>query len=380
MWFTVVLPCLLLNYFGQGALLLRTPGALESPFYRMAPEWATIPLVLLATAATIIASQAVISGSFSLAMQSMQLGYSPRLDVQHTSEEEIGQVYIPEVNWALMVACVALVIGFGSSSALAAAYGVAVTTTMVITTFLFYVVAHRSWKWPWAAAAGLTALFLVVDVFFWVANLVKIPDGGWFPIAVALVVYTGMSTWKTGRALLYGRLVQREIPVGEFLHSIQDHPPHRVSGTAVFMTLNPGGIPRALLHNLKHNQVLHERVVLLTIQTEDVPHVPRRERATVVERSLGFWSVILHYGFMDAVDIPVALAALPEEEGLRIEPVRTTYFMGRQRLVPTKEVPGMWLWREQLFAFLSRNARDAASFFNLPPGRVVEIGARSSFE
>jgi KUP system potassium uptake protein len=376
MWFVLVLPALVLNYFGQGALLMRDPTAVAGPFYRMAPGWATIPLVLLATAATIIASQAVISGSFSLAMQSMQLGYSPRLWVQHTSAEEIGQVFIPEINWALMLACVGLVVGFGSSSALAGAYGVAVTTTMVITTFLFYAVARRIWNWPFAAAAGVTAVFLVVDVAFWVANLVKIPNGGWFPLAAAGVVFVTMTTWHKGRAIVSGRLAEGEAKVGEFIASLQDDPPPRVPGTGVFLTFNPGGIPRALQQNLKHNQVLHERVVLLTVQTEDVPHVPYRERATVVERTMGFYNVLLHYGFMDRVDVPASLALLRDGDGLRVDPESTTYFLGRQRLVPTRQVPGMRLWREKLFAFLTRNARDAASFFNLPPDRVVEIGAR----
>ena len=376
MWFAWVLPALVLNYFGQGALLLREPAAVTGPFYRMAPEWATIPLVLLATAATIIASQAVISGSFSLAMQSMQLGYSPRLYVQHTSAEEIGQVFIPEINWALMLACVGLVVGFGSSSALAGAYGVAVTTTMVITTFLFYAVARRIWKWPFAVAAGVTAVFLVVDVSFWIANLVKIPAGGWFPIAAAGAVFLMMTTWHRGRAIVFGRLVQGEVPVNEFIASLQDDPPPRVPGTGVFLTANPGGIPRSLQKNLKHNHVLHEQVVLLTVQTEDVPHVPYRERGTVVERTEGFYSVLLHYGFMDRVDVPASLSTIRDAEGLRLDPESITYFMGRQRLVPTRVVPGMWLWREKLFAFLSRNARDAVSFFNLPPDRVVEIGAR----
>jgi len=332
--------------------------------------------VILATAATIIASQAVISGSFSLAMQSMQLGYSPRLDVQHTSEREIGQVFIPEINWALMLACVGLVLGFGSSSALAAAYGVAVTTTMLITTFLFYAVARRLWKWPFFAAAGLTGLFLVVDLAFWSANLVKIPAGGWFPLAVAAVVFLGMTTWRKGRAIVFGQMVQEEEAVGEFVASIQDDPPTRVPGTGIYLTSNPGGIPRALVRNLQHNHVLHEQVVILTVQTEDVPHVPFGERATVVGQTMGFYSLLLHYGFMDRMDVPRSLSVLPAEDGLDIDPGSTTYFLGRQRLVPSRSVPGMWIWRERLFAFLARNARDAAAFFNLPPDRVIEIGSR----
>jgi KUP system potassium uptake protein len=376
MWFAVVLPALLLNYFGQGALLIRDPAAIESPFFRMGPEWAVYPMVLLSTAATVIASQAVISGSFSLAMQSMQLGYSPRLTIEHTSVHEKGQIFIPEINWALMVACIALVVGFGSSSNLAAAYGVAVTTTMVITTLLFYVVARNRWGWSLMQALGLSALFIVVDLAFWLANLVKIPDGGWFPLAVAAGVFLLMTTWKKGRTVLYERMKSREVPVSEFIESIRAHPPHRVPGTAVFMYGDPAGTPRALLHNLKHNQVLHERVVLLAVETEEVPHVMPWERATVVPRGEGFTSIILHYGFMDDVDVPRALQSLEGQDDLHFKPMKTTYFLGRETLLIDPEREAMAVWRRRLFAFLSHNARNPTGFFKLTPNRVVEMGAQ----
>ena len=375
-WFALVLPALLLNYFGQGALLLRDPSAIESPFYRMAPGWALIPLVVLATAATVIASQAVISGSFSLAMQSMQLGFSPRLRIDHTSEQERGQIYIPEVNWVLMVACIGLVVGFKSSSNLAAAYGVAVTTTMVITTALFYVLARERWHWPRPVALGLTALFMVVDVSFWATNLTKIPAGGWFPLVVAGTVFVFMTTWQSGRRLLASRMKARELPLTDFLASIATHPPARVPGTAVFMFGDKEGTPRALLHNLKHNKVLHEQVVTLAVTTEDVPHVGEAVRIDMEPRSSGFYTVTLHYGFMDDIDVPAALHRLDGHEGLRLKPMATTWFLGRETLVPSDNGSGMAVWRERLFAFMSHNARSPAAFFRIPPNRVVELGAR----
>jgi len=376
MWFAVALPALLLNYFGQGALLIRSPGAIVNPFYRMGPDWAVYPMVGLATAATVIASQAVISGSFSLAMQSVQLGFAPRLQIEHTSESEFGQIYIPEVNWALMVACIGLVIGFGSSSALAAAYGVAVTTTMVITTILFYVLARSRWGWSLLAAGSLAAVFLVVDLAFWGANLTKIPDGGWFPLVVAGLVFLLMTTWKTGRRVLAGRMKAREIPLAAFLDGIRAHPPTRVRGTAVFMFRDADGTPRALLHNLKHNKVLHENVVFLSVATEPTPHVPPGERVTFRCRGDGFYSVVLHFGFMEDVDVPAVLSGLDGKEQLHLKPMETTYFLGRETLVPSDNGSGMLIWRERLFAFMSHNARSPAAFFRLPPNQVVELGAR----
>ncbi|MDP2957885.1 MAG: potassium transporter Kup [Longimicrobiales bacterium] len=376
MWFALVLPALVLNYLGQGAILLRDPTAVESPFFRMAPEWAVFPLVGLATAAAVIASQAVISGSFSLAMQSVQLGYSPRLGIEHTSETEKGQIYIPEVSWALMIACIGLVIGFGSSTALAGAYGVAVTTTMVVTTVLFYFLAHERWGWPRPLALAVTGVFLVVDLAFWVTNMMKIPDGGWFPLAVAALVFLLMTTWKSGRRRLGERMKARELPLTEFLASISAHPPTRVEGTAVFMFGDPDGTPRALLHNLKHNRVLHKQVVFLAVRTEDVPHVAASERVTFNPREGGFYSVILRYGFMDEVDLMKVLGELNGREGLRLHPLATTFFLGREWLVPSAEGSGMSRWRERLFAFMSHNARSPTAFYRLPPNQVVELGAR----
>jgi KUP system potassium uptake protein len=376
MWFAAVLPALLLNYLGQGALLIRSPAAIENPFYRMGPEWAVYPMVGLATAATVIASQAVISGSFSLAMQSVQLGYSPRLQIEHTSASEFGQIYIPEINWALMLACIGLVVGFGNSSDLAAAYGVAVTTTMVITTILFYAVARERWKWSLPAALGLTGLFLIVDLAFWGANLTKIPAGGWFPLVVAAVVFVLMTTWQTGRRVLGRRIKAREIPLVEFLESIRAHPPMRVRGTAVFMFRDSGGTPRALLHNLKHNKVLHERIVFLSVATEPAPHVPAEARVTFTPRGEGFYSVVIHHGFMEDADVPAVLGTLDGRDGLRLKVMETTYFLGRETLVPSDDGSGMLFWRERLFALMSHNARSPAEFFRLPPNQVVEIGAR----
>jgi KUP system potassium uptake protein len=347
-----------------------------NPFYHMAPDWAIYPLVVLATAAAVIASQAVISGSFSLAMQSMQLGYSPRLQLEHTSEEEIGQIYMPDINWALMIACVGLVLGFKTSSNLAAAYGVAVTTTMVITTVLFFELARQRWRWPLWAALGLSALFLVVDLSFWTANMTKIPDGGWFPLVVAGTVFLLMTTWRSGRQLLATRMKARELPLPEFIQSISGHPPARVPGTAVFMFSDPDGTPRALLHNLRHNRVLHEQVISLSVRTEDVPHVDAAERVSVTPRPEGFYSVLIRYGFMDDIDVPGVLRRLDGQEGLRLKPLATTYFLGRETLVPSKDGSGMAVWRERLFAFMSHNARSPAGFFRLPPNQVVELGAR----
>ena len=373
-WFAVVLPALLINYFGQGALLLRIPAAVENPFYRMAPEWALYPVVAIATAATVIASQALISGAFSLTMHAVQLGYVPRVTVEHTSARERGQIYIPAVNWLLMLACIGLVLGFGSSSNLAAAYGVAVTTTMVITTLLFYVVARHRWRWPAPVAIGITGFFLVIDIAFWVSNLIKIPHGGWFPLAVAAVMFGIMTTWRRGRQVVADRIGAGLLPIGLFLETLDESALQRVNGTAVFMYGNPDATPPALLHNLKHNQVLHRRVVLLIVETAEVPHVSEEERATVEDLGHGFYRAFLRYGFMEEPDVPAGLERLASA-GLVFRKLETTYFLGRETLIRSRRRE-MSSWREALFVVMARNARTASSFFNLPPNRVVELGAQ----
>ncbi len=373
-WFAVVLPALLLNYFGQGALLLRMPEAVENPFYRMAPEWALYPVVSIATAATVIASQALISGAFSLTMHAVQLGYIPRVTIEHTSARERGQIYIPAVNWLLMLACIGLVLGFGSSSNLAAAYGVAVTTTMVITTLLFYVVARSRWNWPAAVALTATAFFLVIDLAFWVSNLIKIPHGGWFPLVVATLMFALMTTWRRGRQVLAERIGGGLMPIDTFLQSLGQFEIQRVRGTAVFMYGNPDATPPALLHNLKHNQVLHSRVVLLIVETAEMPHVPEQERASVEDLGHGFYRVLLRYGFMEEPDVPAALAGLAST-GLALRNLETTYFLGRETLIRSRR-RHMPSWRAALFVIMARNARTASSFFHLPPNRVVELGAQ----
>ncbi|MDP9347679.1 MAG: potassium transporter Kup [Gemmatimonadota bacterium] len=373
-WFVVVLPALLLNYFGQGALLLAHPEARENPFFRMTPTWALYPVVVLATVAAMIASQAVISGAFSLTRQAVQLGYLPRMDIEHTSAREIGQIYVPLINWALMVAAIGLVVGFRSSSNLAAAYGVAVTTDMVFTAILFAVVAVSRFKWHPLLVGLLTALFLVVDVAFWGANLVKVPAGGWFPLMIGAIIFTFMTTWKTGRKILAERLQVGSLPIELFLEDIGANPPVRVPGTAIFMYSNPAGTPPALLHNLKHNKVLHEQVVFLSIATGEVPYVAGEERVGVQRMEHGFYRILLHYGFMEDPDVPEALRNL-RVEGLNVRPGSTSYFLGRETLVASNK-PGMAIWREKLFAAMSRNARPATDFFRLPANGVVELGTR----
>ncbi|HYH79739.1 MAG TPA: potassium transporter Kup [Longimicrobium sp.] len=373
-WFALVLPALVLNYFGQGALIINDPAAVEHPFFLLAPGWATYPLVTLATAATVIASQAVISGAFSLTRQAMQLGYLPRVHIEHTSSREIGQIYIPGVNWLLMLACIGLVAGFRESSSLANAYGVAVTTDMVFTTLLFAAVARKRWHWSWWRVGALGAAFLVVDLAFWGANLEKIPHGGWFPLVVAAVIFAGMTTWKTGRRILSSRMHATTLPFELFLQDVERRSPPRVPGTAVFMYGNPDGTPPALLHNLVHNKVLHERVVLLTVDTQEIPLVAEEERVEVKELGSGFYRVVVRYGFVEEPDIPAALARV-SMPGLDLRPMSTSYFLGRETLIPSSK-PGMAMWREHLFSVMSRNARTATSFYRLPPNRVVELGAQ----
>ena len=374
-WFGLVLPALMLNYFGQGALLLRSPDAVRSPFYLLAPEWALYPLVALATAATVIASQAVISGAFSIAQQAIQLGYLPRMGVQHTSAREIGQIYLPSINWTLLVAVIALVLGFRSSMNLAAAYGLAVTGTMVVTTFLAYIVARQIWGWGVVPAGAVFLTFLLIDIAFFSANIVKIPQGGWFPLLSGLAAYLLLITWKQGRTLMHARLKENAFSLATFLeHMPPKNEVPRVTGTAMFLTSNPEGVPQALLHNLKHNKVLHQRVVLVTVEVLDIPRVATAQRVVVEQLQHGFWRVRAYFGFMDHPDLPEALEWCAEQ-GLQIDMMDTSFFLGRETLIP-KLGSRMPLWREKLFITMFRNASSATSYFRLPPNRVVELGTQ----
>lgn len=373
-WSLVVLPALTLNYFGQGALILNDPGALEHPFFHMAPGWALYPLIGLATAATVIASQAVISGTYSLTRQAIQLGYCPRLDVFHTSESEIGQIYMPWINWSLLVAVIALVIGFGSSTDLAGAYGVAVTGMMVIDTILAFVVITTLWKWSKWIAVPLLLVFLVIDLTIFSATAVKLFHGGWFPIMVGLILFTLFATWHKGRQQMMWKLAPGTIGLEPFIQSVTEHPPVRVPGTAVFLTAAAEGVPHALLHNLNHNKVLHERIILLTVDTRDIPHVADDERIDIQPLGGEFYRVIVHYGFKDEPDVPRALE-FAAAKGLKFEMMETSFFLSRQTLVP-KAGPGMALWREKLFAVMARNAASATTYFKIPANRVVELGTR----
>ncbi|HVM55730.1 MAG TPA: potassium transporter Kup, partial [Acidimicrobiales bacterium] len=368
-WFGLVLPGLLLNYFGQGALLLGHPERIDNPFYRMAPTWGVLPLVVLSTAATVIASQALISGAFSLTVQAVQLGYIPRVRITHTSEVTVGQIYVPAINWSLMVGCIALVIGFGSASGLAAAYGVAVTSTMVLTTILLVVVLHERFGWRRRHAAILGTGFLVVDVGFLGANIVKIPAGGWFPLVVGAIVFTLMTTWRTGRRLVGERIRGANVPLATFVAGLASSPTpaQRVPGTAVFLYSTPGMTPPSLIANLRHNGVLHEQVVVVSIVTGDQPRVAPVRRAEVVDHDHGVSQVVLRYGFLDEPDIPRGLTEGAAKR-LRIDSARATYFLGSESLVVTDR-PGMAIWRERLFTVLSRNATGAANYFGLPTDR-----------
>jgi KUP system potassium uptake protein len=373
-WFTTVIPALVLNYFGQGALLLEHPDAAVAPFYRLVPGWALYPIIVIATAATIIASQAVISAAFSLTRQAIQLGYVPRLRIEHTSEEEIGQIYVPAVNWALMVFTVALVVGFQSSSRLAAAYGVAVSSDMLITSLLLFVVSREVWCWPLVACVLGTAAFVTVDLGFLTANAVKIPQGGWFPLVVASGTFTLMSTWKRGREILARRLLEHSVPLEVLLADIAAEPPQRVPGTAVYMVRTPDITPPSLVHNLAHNKVLHEKVVFLSVLTEEVPYVPQADRVQVKALGKGFYSVVARYGFMQDPNIPFVLQQC-KAHGLDIVVSGTTFFLGRETLLAT-ERPGMARWRERLFGLMSRNAARATAFFRIPPEQVFEVGVQ----
>ena len=373
-WFSLALPALVLNYFGQGALLLINSHAAEQPFFLLAPSWALLPLVILATFAAIIASQALISGAFSLTRQAIQLGYCPRLDIAHTSSDEIGQVYVPQVNWALMVATIVIVIGFKSSSSLAAAYGIAVTMTMIITVLLLAKVALEVWRWPfWVVAAGVV-VFLTIDAVFFGANAVKVAQGGWLPILIGVVLFTAMTTWKTGRRILFERLTARAVPLDRFMQLVAERAPARVPGTSVFMTAQAQGAPPALVHNLRHNKVLHQKVVVLTVLTTQVPHVPPAEQIEIRDLGAGVSHVLVRYGFMQNPDVPEALA-LAKARGLQVDEEDITFFLGRETIL-VSDHPGMAKWRESLFVFMSKNAVRATAFFRLPPDRVVELGVQ----
>jgi len=373
-WFILVLPALVLNYFGQGALILADPEAARNPFYLLAPSWALLPLIGLSTVATVIASQAVISGAFSLTQQAIQLGYIPRMHIQHTSSDEQGQIYIGAVNWTVMCGVILLVLGFESSSALASAYGVAVTGTMLMTTILVAAVMLLAWKWSPFVAVPLLLVCLLVDGMFFAANVPKIIQGGAFPVLAGTVLFILMTTWKRGKQLLADRIDEGALPLPIFISSIRVQPPHRVQGTAVFLTARSDAVPHALLHNMLHNQVLHEQVVLLTVVNEDDPRVPANRRFEVEAYGEGFFRVILHYGFMDEPDVPAALK-LCHLEDLDFSPMRTTYFLSRETVIPSK-LMGMARWREGLFAFMLKNANGNLRFFKLPVNRVIELGTQ----
>jgi KUP system potassium uptake protein len=374
MWFALVMPALLLNYFGQGALLLRNPSAASNPFYSTVPTWGLYPMVVLATIATIIASQAVISGAFSLSRQAIMLGFLPRLRTEHTSSKQIGQIYVPFINWALAAATIVLVLGFKNSSNLAAAYGIAVTTTMVITTLLAYVVARRLWGWSLGAALGVTVPFLIIDVLYFGANVFKIADGGWVPLVVAGAIFVLMTTWRRGRELLAERLREKSLEWEKFLELVAKEQPVRVKGTAVFMTGSSQGAPTALVHNLVHNHVLHEQVVFVTIVTEPVARVRANRRVAIEHLEEGFVRVIGHYGFKQSPNVPYLLRKA-ESEGLHFDPEHLSFFLGRETILASDR-PGMALWREKIFAVMSQNAQRATAFFHIPPDRVVELGTQ----
>ena len=373
-WFGVAMPALTLNYFGQGALLLARPEAVKNPFYMMAPDWALLPLVILATAATVIASQALITGAFSVTKQAIQLGYLPRLNIQHTSVRETGQIYIPFVNWGLFVAIVLAVVMFRSSSNLAAAYGIAVTLDMLITTTLTFFVIRYGWHYPLALCIAATGWFFVVDLTFFASNMLKLLHGGWFPLAIGGAVFTLMMTWKQGRALLNEKLKSEAIELGSFLEAVFVSPPTRVEGTAVFLTAEPGMVPNAMLHNLKHNKVMHEHNLFVTVQNHEVPWIGMNKRVEIEPLGHDCWQVILHYGFKNDPDVPRALEQI-RARGCEIDKMKTSYFLSRDTVIPTIG-SGMAPWREKLFAQMHHNASAAADFLSLPNNSVVELGSK----
>jgi KUP system potassium uptake protein len=373
-WFAVVFPALLLNYFGQGAFML-THQSVEHPFFEMVPDWALYPMVGLATAAAIIASQALISGSFSLTRQAIQLGYFPRLSIVHTSAKAEGQIFIPQVNTILMVLCITLVLVFQKATNLAAAYGLAVVGTMSISSVLFFFVATERWRWPTWKAALLCTFFLVIELAFLGANIVKFMSGAWLPLVMGIVVFTVMATWKRGRSILARVFARSALPVDMFVNEITQKPPHRVPGAAVFLSANPEGVPNVLLHHLKHNKVLHEKVVLLSMITEDVPHVPLPDRVQVIDLGAHLYRVSARYGFMEKPNVPDLLAQA-RAHGLKLNAADITYYLGRETLIPAHKSAGMMRWRKKLFALMHRNAQSATAFFEIPPNRVVELGAQ----
>ena len=372
-WFTVVLPALVLNYFGQGALILGNKAAIENPFFRMVPDWGLFPLVLLSTAATVIASQAVISGAFSLSRQAIQLGLMPPLDIFQTSTRAQGQIYIPQVNWLLLIAVLALVLGFQSSSALASAYGFAVTGTMTVTTVLAGAVMRGVWRWQWPAVAVVLVPIITVDLALFGANALKIPSGGWFPLVIGLVVFTIMTTWRAGRRLVAKQLSSEAVPLASFLATCEEAPEARVSGTAVFLTTQIKDVPVTLLRNLKHNKVLHQTVLLVRVVTENIPRVPGADRIKARELGSGFWQVEAHFGFAQTPNVPRELgrADIP---GLELDPSQLSFFVGRAN-VKSSSRPGMARWRERLYSGLARIATRSTDFFRIPPDRVIELGA-----
>ncbi len=373
-WFLLVLPALVLNYFGQGALMMLDHAAAANPFYAMAPKWALYPMVALSTAATVIASQAVISGVFSMTQQAIQLGFLPRTNVVHTSAREIGQIYVPSMNWMMMLGVVALILGFRSSANLGWAYGLAVTGTITIDTLLVFVVARRMWHWNKAMTLAGMAFFLTIDLSFFGANLVKIFEGGWFPLAIGGIMFTLMSTWKRGRELLAERLQAQSIALKPFVQGLMEDSPLRVPGTAIFLTTNLNNVPHAMLHNLLHNKVLHETVVVLTVVMRNKPWIENQERLQVEKIAAGFYSISIHFGFKEEPNVPLALAPL-KLRGHPLNLMETSFFLSRETLVVTK-MPGMALWRERLFVSMARNGSSATAFFHIPTNRVIELGTQ----
>jgi KUP system potassium uptake protein len=373
-WIGFVMPALVINYFGQGALLLANPLAIKNPFYLLAPQWALIPLVVLATCAAVIASQAVISGAFSLTRAAVQMGYCPRLKILHTSDRQIGQIYIPFINWMLLVAVLLLVVGFKRADNLGGAYGIAVTLAMLIDSVLVYVVMRRIWRWHRIVAVAIALPLFMIDGLFLASNSLKVPEGGWFPLLIGVIVFTLLTTWKRGRALLMTRLAEDTMPLDVFIESIDASPPQRVPGTAVFLTSTGDRVPHALLHNLKHNKVLHERVVFLTIHTRDFPRVPARERVRLSDLGCAFWRMDAYYGFAEDPDVPELLEAISEED-FQYDMMETSFFVSRETLIATV-APGMALWRERIFVSMSKMAVKATDFFHIPTNRVVELGTQ----
>jgi KUP system potassium uptake protein len=375
-WFGLVFPALALNYMGQGALLLADPGALQNPFYRMFPQWTLYPMIALATIATVIASQAVISGTYSMTKQAMQLGFLPRMNVVYTSEREMGQIYVPGINWTLLAAVVAAVLGFGSSTALGSAYGIAVTGTMLITTILTFFVVRYAWHYNWSLCFFATLFFFIIDATFFSANLLKLTQGGWFPLLVGLIIYTVMATWGRGWEMMRAeaRVRAGTTPLRPFLATLLARSPTRVDGTAIFLSADPDGVPHSLINNLMHNHVLHARVVFLTVNNEEIPWVPVSQRVSIQSLGSDCYRITITYGFMDEVDLPRALE-ICKTSGLAFEPAQTSYFLSRATVVPTRD-SGMAMWRERLFAVMLQNVGNVAAYLKLPANRVIELGAR----